>query len=162
MRPSYTTDFKEIAIEKALTRGSISLKLIAKKLKVGYSTLQRWIKEHDDQVKYDSLNSQSSHLWTRKQQFQILIDTSLMSKSQRVKYCREHKIVLSKLEKWRLSFIEENRTDDQSSKEELESLRAEISLLKKEILRKDKALADTTALLILQDKFQDLLGGSSK
>ena len=44
-----------------------------------------------------------------------------------------------------------------NTKAELKSLKDEISSLQKEIRRKDKALAETAALLVLQKKFQALL-----
>jgi len=41
----------------------------------------------------------------------------------------------------------------------LHTLKAEIHSLEREILRKDKALAEAAALLVLQKKFRALLGG---
>jgi hypothetical protein len=41
----------------------------------------------------------------------------------------------------------------------LHTLKAEIHSLERELLRKDKALAEAAALLVLQKKFRALLGG---
>jgi hypothetical protein len=43
----------------------------------------------------------------------------------------------------------------------LQALKAEIHSLERELLRKDKALAEAAALLVLQKKFRALLGGEA-
>jgi capsule polysaccharide export protein KpsE/RkpR len=45
---------------------------------------------------------------------------------------------------------------------EVHGLKTEIQSLERELLRKDRALAEATALLVLQKKFRALLGGEEK
>ncbi len=46
MSHPYPSKFKEQAVQKALTRGSIPLKSVAQALGIGYFTLQTWIREY--------------------------------------------------------------------------------------------------------------------
>lgn len=64
------------------------------------------------------------------------------------------------LEQWKADFcrqsgVSENRLEART----LQSLKADNSRLERELLRKDKALAEAAALLVLQKKFRALLGG---
>ena len=45
MNTKFTEGFKEQSVQKALTRGASHLKTVAKELEVGYSTLQKWIRD---------------------------------------------------------------------------------------------------------------------
>ncbi len=67
MKKIFTQGFKEQAVQKALTRGSKNLELLAQELSIGYSTLQKWIRD------YKSVNSKNTKNkrpqdWTREQQ----------------------------------------------------------------------------------------------
>jgi len=154
MSKPYPSEFKEQAVQKALTRGSIPLKSVAQALGVGYSTLQTWIREYK-KVNTDT-DSQRPQDWTRESQFQALLDTAAMGEEQRSQYCREKGIFPHHLETWRLSFIESEKVAVTLDKAQLKTLKEENALLHKEIRRKDKALAETAALLVLQKKFQAL------
>ncbi len=154
MSNPYPSEFKEQAVQKALTRGSIPLKSVAQALGIGYSTLQTWIR------KYKKMNtdtdSQRPQDWTREAQLQALLDTAAMREEQRSQYCRAKGIFPHHLEKWRLSFIESDKVTVTPGKAQVKILKEENALLHKEIRRKDKALAETAALLVLQKKFQAL------
>jgi len=155
MSKPYPSEFKEQAVQKALTRGSIPLKSVAQALGIGYSTLQTWIRAYK-KVNTDT-NSQRPQDWTREAQLQALLDTAAMGEEQRSQYCREKGIFPHHLETWRLSFIESNKvTAVTPDKAQVKILKEENALLHKEIRRKDKALAETAALLVLQKKFQAL------
>ncbi len=83
----HTQGFKEQAVQKAFARGDKKLKAIAIELNIGYSTLQKWIRE------YKSVNSQKNSQrpqdWSREQQFQALVETASMNAEHRSQYCRE-------------------------------------------------------------------------
>ena len=68
-------------------------------------------------------------------------------------YCREQGIYSFQLKTWKEAFMSHNSTEKkQTESTELRALRAEVKALKKELHRKDKALAETSALLILKKK----------
>ena len=77
------------------------------------------------------------------------------------KYCRENGYYLEDVKSWRDSCI----TANELQKEDSNELRLELNLekkkaktLEKEIRIKDKALAETTALLVLKKKLHLILG----
>jgi capsule polysaccharide export protein KpsE/RkpR len=57
------------------------------------------------------------------------------------------------IEQWKLDFVESPVQDNSfQNKAEVKTLKTENKSLKKELNRKDKALAETAALLVLQKK----------
>ena len=60
-------------------------------------------------------------------------------------WCRERGVFAHQLEQWKANFCSTLKVENQS--------------LERELLRKDKALAEAAALLVLQKKFRALLGG---
>ena len=75
-------------------------------------------------------------------------------------WCRERGVFAHQLEQWKIDFC--SHGDIGGSREDAQSLRAlkvENQNLERELLRKNKALAEAAALLVLQKKFRALWGG---
>ena len=78
-------------------------------------------------------------------------------------YCRQKGIYPHQLEQWRRACENANDWDRQSNiklKTEQKTNQKRIRDLKKELQRKDKALAEAAALLVLQKKVQAIWGES--
>jgi len=156
MNKKFTQGFKEQAVQKALTRGTNNLETISQELSVGYSTLQKWIREYKT-VNPEHTKNKRSQDWTREHQLQAIIETASLEAVQLREYCRAKGLYPHQLDEWRLSFLKVNIEISKSSKTELKALKTENAVLQKELRRKEKALAETAALLVLQKKFQALL-----
>lgn len=70
-------------------------------------------------------------------------------------WCREHGIFPHHLTSWQAAFCSPAK-DAILGTSELRLLKQENEKLKRDVLRKDKALAEAAALLILQKKFRAL------
>lgn len=73
-------------------------------------------------------------------------------------YCRENGIYPHHIKQWELDFINDNTEKSSLKKLNTKVFKTEINTLKKEIRRKDKALAETAALLVLQKKVHEIWG----
>jgi transposase len=72
-------------------------------------------------------------------------------------YCRSQGIYTHHLDQWKLDFLGTNSEPEPvMSKLKMRQLSQQNQALKRELTRKDKALAETAALLVLQKKVQDL------
>ena len=68
-------------------------------------------------------------------------------------YCREKGLYSFQLTEWEAAFMTEKSTEKQHANlSELKALRIEKNQLKHEVRRKDSALAEASALLILKKK----------
>jgi len=156
-----SSEAKEAIIAKALSRGDTPLAKIAKESGVGYSTLYRWIylKRHKS-LSSSQQCSQSSKGQGQTPPLQHILATVGLDEEAVGAYCRVQGIHSFQLKQWQdeLKRNDGNKTKSDSYRKELKELRNEIKNLKKDLHRKDKALAETSALLVLKKK-ADLIWG---
>ena len=87
------------------------------------------------------------------ERFQHLMVTAPLDAVAVGAYCREKGLYSSQLQQWKDDFMKTNDTKEpHAAQMELKALRSENKLLKQDIARKDRALAETTALLVLKKK----------
>ena len=93
--------------------------------------------------------------WTKEQRLDALLDTHNLDEKALGAWCREHGLHTHHLTQWRQDWV--NSKAEPTGKE-VRALREENRDLKKELRRKDKALAETTALLVLKKKASAIWG----
>jgi transposase-like protein len=97
--------------------------------------------------------------WSAEERFAALVETAGMSEEERGVWCRAHGLHGHQLASWRRDAVAGSLGGTgRSEQTELNRLRQEAARLKKELARKDRALAETTALLVLQKKARLLWG----
>jgi len=114
MPKRHTQGFKEQAVRKSLTRDEKSIKTIAQELNIGYSTLQKWIREY--KLVTHNKNNQRPQDWSQKQQFQALMEAASLDMEQINQYCREKGIFPHHLDNWRDNFIKNDKKSVQPNK----------------------------------------------
>jgi transposase len=130
---------------------------------VGRSTIGRWIREHrqigDDTLalKDSAAKQKSPQAWTRAQRLSALLETHRLDGSARGAWCREHGVHTHHLQQWQRDLAQEPG-NTAASMTERRALRQENRELKKELKRKDRALAETAALLVLKKKAAAIWG----
>jgi transposase-like protein len=179
MRAKFTQSFKIQAVEKALSRSNItSLKEVADTLGVSHSTLNNWIIKSKNQA-FESISNEGTvnvsntakkekrpQDWSPEEKLAMVIRCGGLSEEEVNKLCREQGLYSHQILGWKEVFV--NAVSLQApvkNASETKVLRHENKALKKELNRKDKALAETAALLVLQKKVNDIWGsdeGSSQ
>ena len=163
-RNLYSIEFQEQALIKVRDRGTRSVLDVAADLHMSVGTLRKWISKSNQAksemgkpaVKLpDDFPAQS---WGPAQRLQALLETHAMSPTQLHAWCREKGLFDHQLKAWRDAFCSGPVSDSRESKAALRDLQAKHETLQRELRRKEKALAEAAALLVLQKKFQALLG----
>jgi transposase-like protein len=160
---AFSQAFKVQSVEKALSRrADQTLKNIADDLRIGYSTLQKWIrlakKNKLENPETNMSKEKSPQNWTKTQRFEAIIDCHGMSDDQVSAYCREHGIYPHHVKEWKSEFLSENQASESASRQDQKKLKQENKRLQKELNRKDRALSETAALLVLSKKCQAIWG----
>ncbi len=88
--------------------------------------------------------------WTREQRLEALLATHGLAEQELGAWCRQRGIHTHHLAQWRSELI--GAVPERTLASETRALRQENQALKKELRRKDKALAETAALLVLKKK----------
>jgi transposase-like protein len=134
------------------------LKEIAEKLGVGYSTLQTWMRlaKNNKLEKPDTIMSKekSPHDWNQAQRLEAVAHCYSMDEEPLSAYCRGNGIYPHHIQEWKSEFLSHNQGSEPVSKQEQKKLKQENNRLQKELARKDRALAETAALLVLSKKCQ--------
>ena len=149
----YAPEFKEQAVSKALQRGDKSLQTIADELNISVSTLNEWLRKATETM-IDTRTEKRPVDWTRTQRFNALMQSASLQGDALNSFCREQGIFSHHLQAWKAEFLTESAYSEKLAKSNTKALLEENAQLKKELTRKDKALAEAAALLILQKKFQ--------
>ena len=152
MKSRYSQAFREQAIQKLLQRGDKTIPCIAEELNINVFTLKYWLRQYRPQTMTTNKTTKRPVDWTPVERFQALMASHGLEDEGLNAFCRAQGIFSHHLEAWRQDFINSTHKSAQESTDK--SLRDENKQLKKDLQRKEKALAETAALLVLQKKFQ--------
>jgi transposase-like protein len=145
----YGQAFKNRAVARLLPPESAPLQVVAREVGVSADTLERWRSEALAQPV-------QQRTWTAAARLEAVIATAALDETARSAWCREHGVYPQQLVQWRASATQalagpdEARASPQQTKDD----RRRIKELERELLRKDKALAETAALLVLSKKVE--------
>jgi transposase len=144
-----TKEAIESIVRKALSRGDKTLAEFASENGVGNSTLSKWLKKCQIQ-KHDKISN-------RAEQFKHLQAIAGLDETAVGSYCRQHGLYSMQLKEWENDFMQPPSTD-QKYKAEISALRKRNAELERELRRKEKALAEAAALLVLKKKANAIWG----
>ena len=158
----YSLGFKEQALVKVYSRSNDqTIELVANELNINVTTLKDWMKQSKQASnKTASPTSKRPMDWRPEERLSALQQSYSLLGDDLNTWCRERGVFAHQLEQWKIEFC--SHGDIAGAREDAQSLRVlkiENQNLERELLRKDKALAEAAALLVLQKKFRALLGG---
>lgn len=138
---------------------SYSVRRIADKLNVGNGTVNKWRQELKEEGLLLANDEGGNENYSAEQIFSFVIETATMSEHELSAYCREKGLYIEQVKKWRAASIQAHQPKKESKHKQDSLRRADrkrIKELERELARKDKALAETAALLVLREKFNAL------
>jgi len=143
----YGQAFKDRAVARLLPPESATVEVVAREIGVATGTLQRW--REDAQTR-----PARGRAWSATARLEAVITAAAMDEAGKSAWCREHGVYPVDLDKWRSSATTA-LADPQDARASPQATRADkkrIKELERELLRKDRALAETAALLVLSKK----------
>lgn len=168
MKAKFTQAFKIQAVEKALNRAdNVSQDEVATILGVGKSTLSKWImksrnNEFESTTTAERLAENKEKRpqdWSQEERLDIIMVCHSLDEKSTNEYCRTHGIYPHHLTQWKQAFMNGTPgTQKIKDHSEIKTLKSENKALKKELHRKEKALAETAALLVLKKKAHEIWG----
>lgn len=155
----YPLERKEAVLKKMLPPNNISMTELSKEEGISDATLYNWRKQARKQGRLmpDSDNSPTG--WTSRDKFSAVMETVAMNENEIAAYCRQKGIYPEQLVQWRSACEQANDWNEASEKELKSATKADrkkVAELEKELARKEKALAEAAALLVLRKKYNAL------
>jgi len=152
----YSVERKDAVLSRLLPPHNQSVPEVAKSEGISSATLYNWLRQAREQgVPVPGSRSHNADQWSAEAKFAVVVETLSMNEAEKAAYCREKGLYLEQIERWRQACV--GGVGGQSSdSESLRQARNAIKRLKRKVDRKDKALAESAALLVLSKKFQAL------
>jgi transposase len=157
----YSEEFKHSAVQKLLTRGSRTVTDVTQELGISSPTIYQWRDDFANVQDMKKSTSPKDRPLIEKNKAVFEFDS--LPAEKRGEFLRKNGIHEENLAEWRKQIEIALQPVKKSSQErkELGAEKEKVKKLERELHRKDKALAEVSALLILKKK-ADLLWGSEE
>ena len=155
---NYSEDFKKAAIQKLLSPNGPGATRLSEDLDLHISTLYSWKQKYASSQLMKKSNKKE---WTPEQMLEAIIKTASMSEQELGEYLRSNGLLSSELEAFKSGFInfkKEKKRGRPQLDPELVTLRKENKKMESDIKRKDRALAEYSARVILLKKSHEIWG----
>ncbi|MCP3896066.1 MAG: transposase, partial [Bacteroides sp.] len=157
---SYPKIIKEAALERMFNT-DLSLREISDQLGIPRATLHQWKRNYrmfQDDKQSHATTDNPAESWTPEQKFAVVLETATLSEVELNTYCREKGVYPGQIKAWREACVRGNAPQDKQLRREgiYQQQKRKIKSLEREVKRKDKALSETVALLVLRKKYDAL------
>lgn len=158
MKPFYSQDFKESAVRKVCIPGGPSITELANTLGVNHCSIRNWMKI------YGSVSAMKKPKeWTPERKLEAIIKTATMTENELGVYLRTNGLHANEIEQWKQDIYSAQKSVGRPKLDpELVELRNKEKELSKDLRRKDRALAEMSARVILLKKSRAIFGESEE
>ena len=157
----YSTEFKEAAVKKMMPPHAIPVQKIRQETGVSDVTLYKWRNEYRNKGVAVPGSDIKPDNWKGQDKLAVVIETAALNESELGEYCRKKGLYPEQVQRWKEAALKGYDTDEQIQHQHASSRkedRRKIKKLESELRRKEKALAETAALLVLRKKAQAIWG----
>lgn len=159
----YSAERKASVLKKLLPPHNRTISEVAKEEGISEPTLYNWRTKVKEQGYPVPGNEKNTDQWSAQAKFAVVVESATLSQSELSEYCRKKGLLVEQIQRWKQAFIDGSLSDAEKRKQEQQASKQDkrrIKQLEKELNRKDKALAETAALLVLRKKLNALWGES--
>jgi transposase len=157
----YSTELKHKIMVRMMPPNNESVSQIARDSGLAEGTLYKWQKEARANGFVMPGGEKESEKWSTRDKFAIVVETAMLSEIELSEYCRAKGLFVEQVEAWRDACMQANGgVAEQATRlqKELRNKERENKTLARELKRKDAALAETAALLVLRKKARAIWG----
>ncbi len=156
----YSNERKDHIIKQLLPPINGTVSKLSEKEGIPQSTLYNWrLRNQSTGGDMASRKNKGSNKWSVEQKLAVVVTTYSMTADELNVYCRENGLYPEQVKEWKSNFLV-GQANAQANKNDIAAKNKELSKtikkLKKELDRKEKALAETAALLTLGKKYDAL------
>lgn len=157
----YSDEFKKKMVTKLLSPGGPSFAALSEETGAHVTSLRQWVKSH---ANGNSMTKKSKPEFSPEEKLQIIIETASLKDNQLGDYLRKKGLHSSQLEEWKQDAFAGMKSSPGRPKKDLEvvELKNKEKRLEKELHRKDRALAEMSARIILLKKSRLIWGDAEE
>lgn len=150
---------KSAALAKLLSPYNMSVASVSQSDGISEATLYYWRSQTKAEGKPVPGTDKTTEQWPAEARFAAIVETATLSEVEVAEYCRKKGLYPEQLVQWKQGFLQVSSSGDKAT---LKKIEKENKQLKRELNRKEKALAEAAAILVLRKRLQDFYGESSE
>jgi hypothetical protein len=157
----YTAEQRQWAIEQMGPPANRRIRALALASGITEVTLRTWRNAALIEGSLVRKDSGQSERWSGPEKFRIVLECAPMNEAELSEYCRRIGLLPEQIRQWRTACEQANASMTTSQgvvKPDSGMARERIKQLERELRRKDAALAETAALLVLRKKAEAIWG----
>jgi transposase len=157
----YSPERKEAILKKLSPPHNLTVAEVSKQEGISTATLYNWRKQARTLGVVVPGRSKTTEDWSGEAKFAVVVETATLSEAELSQYCREKGLYPEQVKQWKQDCIEGASSSVERKHQEQKqskSDRKRVRQLEKELRRKEKALAEAAALLVLRKKLNAFYG----
>lgn len=151
----YSDERKEAVLKNMLPPLNMTVAEVARQEGIGLQTLYNW----RDKAKQLGMpvpgKKATSEQWSAETKLAVIVETSSMTEAELGEYCRAKGLYPEQIKHWKescLAGFQVSKEQDKAAAKQSKADKRAIKALEKELRKKNAALAETAALLVLRKK----------
>lgn len=156
---AFSVEYKQAMVKKLLQRGTQTIKEFCKENNLAVSTVSRWKLECARQS--IMTNKKETHKYSPEEILKIISETYSLTEEELGLYLRKQGLHSHQLAEWKnniLNFMNQPTSSPVKTTVKKDDRDKKIKELEKNLKKKNAALAEVSALLILEKKMQNFWG----
>jgi transposase-like protein len=157
----YPEERKDAVLKRMMPPENTPVPVLVEETGISKVTLYHWRKQASARGLVVPGDGRNSENWSPENKFAVVLETATMSEAELSEYCRKKGLFAEQVAAWKENCLQGNASVTKQSEEDWKQARLardEVKQLKRELYRKDKALAETAALLVLRKKMHAIWG----
>jgi transposase-like protein len=155
----YSAERKESVIQRMMPPHNTPIAELAAETGISHVTLYTWRRQARVEGIAVPADGKNPEKWSSEDKFAIVLEAASLNEAELAEYCRQKGLYVEQIEAWRKACLQANANSvAKAQREQTKQDRKQIKKLEQELRRKDKALAEAAALLVLQKKARAIWG----
>lgn len=156
---AYSQEFRESLVRRMLTK-EVGMSAMARQTGIAEATLYRW-REQVQMGRADVSKRNKQARLSGAQRLAVVMESATLNEAELNEYCRKKGLYAEQVKQWREQAeqaVSEGVISGKVHRDALQAERKQREAVERELRRKEKALAETAALLTLRKKAQAIWG----
>lgn len=157
---SYSQELKDSIVTRLITKETTASDL-ARETGISINTIYRWRDKAEKSGISSTTKFKSADKWSTRDKFQIVLESALLNEIELAEYCRKKGLYPHQVKEWKNACMQANGGVAEEASRlnlQLKKTEKEKKKIERELYRKEKALAETAALLVLRKNADAIWG----
>jgi transposase-like protein len=157
----YSPERKAAVLKRMLPPNNMAIRHLSQEEGISAATLHKWRAAARGKGQLLPDADAGPEGWSSRDKFAAVLETAALNEADLAEYCRKRGLFPEQIKAWRVACEQANDWDRSSTARISQATKEEkkrIKYLERDLARKDRALAETAALLVLRKKAAAIWG----